>query len=47
MFWWKCFNGHYETSTALKRLGVISGKDITIEAAIGKLMFMFRKKYFC
>ena len=32
--------GHYETSSELKRIGVISGKDITTEAAIGKLMFM-------
>ncbi|WP_194766989.1 asparaginase [Tamlana sp. I1] len=32
--------GHYETSSALKKIGVISGKDITTEAAIGKLMFM-------
>tara|TARA_R110002050_G_scaffold57866_5_gene130173 strand:- start:75 stop:1106 length:1032 start_codon:yes stop_codon:yes gene_type:complete len=32
--------GHYETSNQLKEIGVISGKDITTEAAIGKLMFM-------
>lgn len=32
--------GRYETSNQLKSIGVISGKDITTEAAISKLMFM-------
>ena len=35
--------GHYETSSQLKKIGVISGKDITIESAISKLMFLLGK----
>ncbi|MBL7473887.1 asparaginase [Robertkochia sediminum] len=32
--------GHYETSSHLKRLKVINGKDITTEAAVAKLMYL-------
>lgn len=32
--------GKYETSLQLEELGVVSGKDITLEAAIAKLMFL-------
>lgn len=35
--------GQYETSTQLKRIGIISGKDITTEAAISKMMYLLAK----
>ena len=36
--------GHYETSTQLKKIGVIDGKDITTESAIAKLMYLLGEK---
>lgn len=35
--------GQYETSTQLKKAGVISGKDITTEAAVAKIMYLLAK----
>ena len=35
--------GKYATSEGLKRLGIISGGDITTEAAVGKMMYLLNK----
>lgn len=36
--------GHYQTSKFLKQVGVVSGSDITAEAAITKMMYVFGKE---
>ncbi len=38
-------HGKYETSIKLEQAGVISGKDITSEAALTKLMYLFGEGY--
>lgn len=37
--------GLYETSSKLEEIGVISGKDMTTEAALSKLMFLIGTQY--
>jgi L-asparaginase len=36
--------GRYETSSTFNQIGVIGGKDITVEAAVAKLMFLLANK---
>lgn len=36
--------GHYETSSDLKRIGIVDGKDITTETAVAKMMYLLGEK---
>jgi L-asparaginase len=36
----RVLQGHYHTSSKLKEIGVVSGSDMTTEAAISKMMFL-------
>jgi len=36
--------GHYETSSHLKEVGIINGKDITTESAVAKLKYLIGEK---
>jgi L-asparaginase len=40
----KVVQGMYETSSQLKKLGVIGGSDLTFESAVTKLMFLLGQK---
>lgn len=40
----KVIQGMYETSSQLKKIGVVNGFDITFESAIAKLMYVLGKK---
>ncbi|WP_422090191.1 asparaginase [Tenacibaculum ovolyticum] len=37
--------GHYETSSDLKRIGIVDGKNITTETAIAKMMYLLGEKF--
>ncbi len=36
--------GHYQTSEHLQKMGLISGKDITTESALAKMMYLLGQK---
>ena len=36
--------GHYETSSVLKHIGIVDGKDITTETALAKMMYLLGEK---
>ena len=40
----RVIQGKYQTSAQLQKIGVISGEDITLEAAVTKLMFLLGRK---
>jgi L-asparaginase len=40
----RVLQGHYQTSSRLQAIGVVSGADISTEAAITKMMFLFAKE---
>jgi L-asparaginase len=40
----RVIQGHYQTSKFLEQVGVVSGSDITAEAAITKMMYVFGKE---
>ena len=35
--------GHYQTSTLLRKIGVVGAKDMTTESAIAKMMYLLGK----
>jgi L-asparaginase len=37
--------GRYHSSTALREMGVVSGRDMTFEAAITKIMWLLGNDY--